>query len=476
MDDSRFLIPGQTCWRVEQAGQFSVLIDGCDYYRALKRCILQAREQVLMIGWDFDTRIEFEPEGKTLEGPNKLGPFLNWLTETRPDLEVRLLRWNLGLWEALKRGETPLFLLRWMMGEEVHIRLDAAHPPAASHHQKFVVIDDALAFCGGIDLTKGRWDTREHLDRNPSRRSGRGAPLGPWHDATTCVDGEAAKALGDLGRIRWKRATGEELTAPESKHTLWPEDIEPTLTGVELGISRTMGSFDKYPETLEIETLTLKAIREARKTLYIESQYFASRRIAEAMIERLQEEDGPEIVVVTPESQAGWLEEKTMGSARAKLLSLVEKSDPHDRFRIFYPVTAKGTPIYVHAKIMAVDDRLLKIGSANLNNRSMGYDTECDISLEAGAEDGHLQRTITGVRNDLLAEHLGLSVEDVEKRLEEADGSIIAVIDSGREGRHLEPLPIRQLDAADEVMSEQEMLDPIRPFSLRRAIRRRIGL
>ena len=80
------------------------------------------------------------------------------------------------------------------------------------------------------------------------------------------------------------------------------------------------------------------------------------------------------------------------------------------------------------------------------------------------------------VDEDILAEHLGLSVEDVEKRLEEADGSIIAVIDSGREGRHLEPLPIRQLDAADEVMSEQEMLDPIRPFSLRRAIRRRIGL
>ena len=135
----------------------------------------------------------------------------------------------------------------------------------------------------------------------------------------------------------------------------------------------------------EVESLLLACIREARETIYCESQYFASRTVAEAIAARLRDRDGPEIVIVNPISADGFLEAATMDSARARLLKLVHDADQHDRFRIYTPVTAKGEDIYVHAKILIVDDRLLRIGSSNLNNRSMGFDTECDVAVEAVA-------------------------------------------------------------------------------------------
>ena len=71
-------------------------------------------------------------------------------------------------------------------------------------------------------------------------------------------------------------------------------------------------------------------------------------------------------------------------------------------------MTRPATPIYVHAKVMIVDDRLLRVGSANLNNRSMGFDTECDLALEADPGRPEIAATITRIRDDLLAEHLGV--------------------------------------------------------------------
>ncbi|MFC7051441.1 phospholipase D-like domain-containing protein [Hansschlegelia quercus] len=459
---SPLLVPGDTCWRIEQAGRFALIVDAAEYYKAAKRAILSAERSVMLIGWDFDSRIEFEPEGRTIEGPNRLGPFLLWAADRRPAAVFRLLKWNLGMIETLTRGETPYYLLRWMWKKNIETRLDAAHPTMAAHHQKIVVIDDALAFCGGIDMTTGRWDTREHRDDDPSRRSPRGKPLQPWHDATTCVDGPAAAALGELCRDRWLRATGETLepTAPGSDH--WPDGLEPMLRDVAVGVSRTIAAYDGHSQVDEIERLYLDAIAATKRTLYIESQYFASRLIADAIVERLQEKDGPEIVIVNPDAQDGWLEEATMGSARAKLIAHVRRADRYGRFRIYYPATASGTPIYVHAKIMIVDDALLRIGSSNLNNRSMGFDTECDLVLEA-LDDAGVSAAITATRDDLLAEHLGSTVAKVAETLA-ATGSLIATIEMlSAHGRRLEPLPVRETNALEDELAESDFVDPERP-------------
>ena len=131
----------------------------------------------------------------------------------------------------------------------------------------------------------------------------------------------------------------------------------------------------------EVELLWLATIAAARRSVYVESQYFASRRIAEAIADRLREPDGPDVVVVNPWTADGWLSEKAMGTARARVLEMIREADV-DRFRLYTPVTEQRAHI-VHAKVAVIDDRLLRLGSSNVNNRSMGLDTECDLAIEA---------------------------------------------------------------------------------------------
>jgi phospholipase D1/2 len=166
-----------------------------------------------------------------------------------------------------------------------------------------------------------------------------------------------------------------------------------------------------------------------------------------------------------------------VGSSRAWLLRLVREADRDDRFRLYTPVTAGGRPIYVHAKVMVVDDRLLKVGSSNLNNRSLGFDTECDLSVEArtDATGGfELGRSILGLRNDLVAEHLGVENALLEQGIERAGGSLIRAIEDLRsEGRSLVPFEPLEMNAVEaSLLAENQLLDPERPSSRWRNLRR----
>jgi len=463
---SPILKPGKTCWRIEHAQRLSVIVDAADYFKTIRVAIRQARHTVMLIGWDFDTRIKLDPLDGSTDVPNRLGKFLSWAVKRRPDLKIYILKWDLGMVQALGRGATPMLVFDWMTNSRIRFKLDHAHPPGATHHQKIVVIDDALAFCGGIDMTADRWDTREHRDEDPHRTRPTTKRLyGPWHDMTTAVDGDAARALGDLARDRWKRATGEVLEPAPPVSGAWPEGLDPSMTDVDVAISRTQPAFGDDAAVHEIEALYMAAIAGAKRTLYIESQYFASRKLAEAMAARLREPDGPEIVIVNPEEADGWLEEEVMGSSRVRLLRLIRKADVHNRFRLYTPVTEGGTPIYVHAKALVMDDRLLRVGSSNLNNRSQGYDTECDLSVEVPpGEREELRQKIVGLRNDLLAEHLGVENEAVESAIADS-GSLIAAIESLRgSGRTLVPFDPPELNAVEEeVLGENDLMDPERP-------------
>jgi len=467
---SRILRPGETCWRIEHAPRLAVIVDAADYFATIRKAMLQARHSVMLVGWDFDTRILLDPRNRDDAAPDRLGRFVKWLVRNRPDLQVYILKWGLGVLPTLGRGSTPMMVLDWMTHSRIRLKLDTAHPSAAAHHQKIVVIDDALAFCGGIDMTADRWDTRAHLDEDPHRiRPTTRRRYGPWHDATTAVDGDAARALGELARERWKRATGEVLEPPPPVDSAWPDGLDPSMTDVQVAISRTVPAHAGHPAVHEIEALYLAAILRAERTLYIESQYFASRSLTDAMIGRLREPDGPEIVIVNPEAADGWLEEEVMGSARAHLLHRVRQADSHNRFRLYTPVTKGGTPIYVHAKVLVMDDRLLRIGSSNLNNRSMGFDTECDLSVEAQPDDPALRQRIVGLRNDLLAEHLGIQNDVIEAALGRAGGSLIRAIDDLRgTGRTLVPFEPPELnEAEEELFAKGDLFNPERPARAR---------
>lgn len=450
-------------WRVAQATQMSVLIDADAYFRNARLAMLQAQRRIMLIGWDFDARIHLVDSDREAGEPAAVGDFIYWLVERNPELEIFLLRWDVGALKTLVRGSNIVTLARWMQHPRIHTKLDSFHPTGGSHHQKIVVIDDCLAFCGGIDMTSERWDTRHHRDVEPRRVVPSGKPYKPWHDATTALQGPVAAALGELARDRWEHAGGTPLAPVGGATACWPTGLAVGFKDVEVGIARTSPEMPDCPEIREIEQLFVTQIAAAKVSIYAESQYFASRRIAEAIAARLAEADGPEIVIVNPEHAQGWLEPVAMDTARARLFAALKQRDRHDRLRLYHPFTAEGMAIYVHAKVMIVDGRTLRIGSANMNNRSMGLDTECDVTIDAGDEGAE---AIRAIRDGLIAEHLGLPVADVAAEID-SQGSLIGTIEALRGGgRSLRPYEIPDLNAVETWLADNEVLDPESPSEL----------
>ena len=270
------------------------------------------------------------------------------------------------------------------------------------------------------------------------------------------VSGPAAKALGDLARERWQAAGGEPIAPPVVDCDPWPEALMPDLRDAEVAVARTRGAYAGAEPVREIEALFVDMIRRARRFVYAENQYFASRAVAAAIAERLAEPDGPEFVLVNPKRSHGWVEEEVMGPARAELMRTLGAGKGGGRLRIYTPVTAGGEDIYVHSKIMIVDDLWLRVGSANLNNRSMGLDGECDLLID-GAADGE---RIAATRAGLLAEHLGMAPEQVEAKFG-ATGSLIAAVEALRgSGRTLLPFEPPEPNALEAAIADSEALDP----------------
>ena len=462
-------------WRREKASRASLVVDAADYFEAARLAMLKARRRIMLIGWDFDARIELSDQRLPGE-PRTLGEFILWLVEKKPALEVYLLRWNIGALRTLFRGTTIFTVLRWMAHPRIHTRLDAASVTGASHHHKIVAVDDCLAFCGGIDMTSNRWDTREHLDDDARRVGPGGAAYGAWHDTTMAVEGPAAAALAELSRERWREAGGRQLEPVRGNADCWPETLPVHFRDVSVAISRSRPASEGVP-IHEVEATFLSAIASARHVIYAESQYFASRRIAEAMAERLAEPDGPEIVLVNPSTAHGWLEPIAMDTARARLTQYMRRADARGRFRLYHPVTASGRPIYVHAKVLIVDDQLLHVGSSNMNNRSLRLDTECDLTIDAGQPgNAAAAATIVSLRDELLAEHLGVAPQEVAAKVM-AGGSLIAAIESLRsEGRSLRPIETPQLSDVEKWLADNELLDPEGPEEIFKPLAQRRGL
>ncbi len=205
------------------------------------------------------------------------------------------------------------------------------------------------------------------------------------------------------GRCRKWPAIGGTLppagrwTRVDIAHTTWPRGLEPALRDIEVGIARTIPALPENDEAREVEALNLAAIAAAEHTIYLENQYLAARPLVEALIRRLQEPDGPEVVIILPRRSESRLEQQSMDGARSLLIAELHAADDHGRLGIYWPVTANGTPIYVHSKVIVIDDRLLRIGSSNLNNRSMGFDGECDIAVEASTDS--VRELIASVRS-----------------------------------------------------------------------------
>jgi phospholipase D1/2 len=471
--------PGRNCWRVEPARRAAFIVDGDNYFRAFVEAARKAKRSILISGWDFHSRTRLlcrDPDDCNLE----LGEFLNDLAQHNRHLHIHVLIWDYPMIFGLDREWPPFYGIGWQPQRRVHFRYDNTHPTGGSHHQKIVVVDDMVAFNGGIDLTYRRWDTNEHSPTN-EHRNARGAAYPPFHDLMMAVEGDTARALGDIVRERWRKATGETLRPPsqqrrvfrrkaaaaEMKTSRWPESLAPNVEDVKVAVSRTEPAINGSPGVREVEALYLDMIAAAKRSIYIENQYFTADKIGEALAARLAEPEGPEVVVVLRELSHGWLEELTMQTLRTRLVAKLRAADKHDRFRAYYPFIAglkDGTCIDVHSKMMVIDDDIVRIGSANLANRSMGLDTECDLTIQAQGRE-NVQDQIRGLRSLLLAEHLGCEVQQISAAIADAGNLRQAIDGLQREDRTLKPLT--QLpQISDAVLNVISVADPEKPVAL----------
>ena len=463
----------EAVWRWVGADRAAVVTDGGPYFALIREALLKARHSVLIAGWDIHSDTRLLPHDPEDGAPIELGPLLTHIARRNPELKIRLLVWDYSVMYAAEREILPSFQIGWRTPANVDFRLDDRLPVGASHHQKIVVIDDRLATCGGLDLTIRRWDRTAHDPHDPDRVDPDGEPYGPYHDAVMVVSGAASRALGDHLRDRWAEVTNERLAAaPEDGDELWPPELIPDFENIEVALSRSMPPFRGRPEAREIECLLLAAIQAAKSAIYIENQYVTAAVIAEALERRLQENPALEVLIVCPRDCHGWLENSLMGEGRRRFQRYMEAAGLARRVRLVYPAVPDGddvSPIMVHAKLMMVDDRLFILGSANLNNRSMGFDSEMTLAL--AADTPARRERLRRLRTRLIAHLRGVEADTLEPLADQSIFRLAGLDDaaetSGSPGRPLLPVPPAAEDPTQEQFGNwlRPLGDPERPIT-----------
>ncbi|HEY5105236.1 MAG TPA: phospholipase D-like domain-containing protein [Caulobacteraceae bacterium] len=474
---------GDTCWRVERAPRAALLIDMASYFTAAKAAMLRAKRSIHLLNWAFEPATFFDPQpGCTGDEADRFGTFLKTLASERPELDVRILCWRSAIPVAATQDFFPLRARKCFAGSKVRFVLDSCLPLGACHHQKMIVIDDDVAFCGGGDIGPDRWDTPAHLDDDPRREKSKFKTpcYDSRHEVMSLVDGPPAAALGALFRERWTRATGEALadTPAAGPPEAWPKCVEPDFHDVSVGLSRTSAAWRRRPEVRESEALYLASIAAAKHCIYLENQYFTAPVMAEALADRLASPRGPDVILISTEHSPSWFDQMTMDRTRSMFIKRLKEADRYGRFHAYSPVTTLGRIIIVHAKLAIIDDQLLRIGSSNMNNRSAGFDTECDLSLEADGETEAASRTaIAAMREGLVSHWLGCERQVLQAavaRERTLGGAIEALRGAGH--CRLRPIEPVKLGPLPTFIATFHLGDPVCPSDAWRPWKRRSEL
>lgn len=426
---------GHNCWRTCHASYLAPVIDCANYYRALHEAICQAKHSIFLLGWDIDSRIELLRGKDVREGcPLTLFELLHWKTEQVPEIQIYLNRWNYSVFMAAERESFSEAKWKLSGSDNLHFIFDNALPLGASHHQKIVIIDDEIAFCGGMDVAIARWDDRAHHATNPEREDPDGSiKLGlnhhfdPYHDVQMLVAGEAARELARLARYRWHFGGGERAIPLRKDITpgqplSWPGSIKPVMRNVCLAIALTLPRFQRQPLLRQIEKLYLEMIAEAEQFIYIENQFFTWQPLAHALCARMRQKPGLRALLLAPYDGQGFMEKKSMYHGRVQFMDVIRAQGMENRVLLTCPVSCEGdekVTVRIHSKLMVVDDRYLRIGSSNLNYRSMSLDSECDLVIYGDST--HERSQIAAMRDDLIREHTGFEIADIERIIQRGE-------------------------------------------------------
>lgn len=469
-----FFQPGHNCWKTGEATRGAVLIDGVNYFAALAASVKLARERIVIFAWAFDTRLRIWLDENDSASGTTLREIFEAALKANPRLELFVLYWDFPEIYSFDREFIPQVRFDSQVMGRVHLEYDGHHPFGASHHQKLILIDADIAFVGGIDCSFGRWDTRKHFVREPRRLSGWGFQSNPYHDIQVILQGPVVIDFCRLANERWHLATGTELPCltPDNVTDCWPAWVIPDFSKVTVGISRTQPCFFEQEERHEIRAIVLDVVARARRVIYLENQYFTSECICDALVKRLQEAQGPEILLVLPYRLMSRLERATLSRMQANLIKRLRDADKHGRFRVASPVH-RGRPkqsIYVHAKLFIVDDTFLSTGSPNLTARSLGFDTELLATIMA--ENDGTRNAIRKILGSLLGEHRGTEQLDLDEVfLAGAQSkSLFAVLDALGETHEktLEPPRLPRVATDRTLRFLMRLVDPAAPLRAER--------
>ncbi len=390
-------------WSNAFAHRLSFLIDGKAYFDALALSIEQARHSISILGWDVDPRIQLQP-GQSTESLKSL---LIRVVQNNPQLHVRIVAWDFKLFYFREREFSDLTTSSLGGHERIQFVYDDGLPLEASRHEKMIVIDDQIAYLGGIDLSHGRWDTPAHAREDWRRRGPDGTEYPPHHDIQVMFDGPAARACGQYFRERWKQVTDMEIDdIPPVSEKRWPiKRVD--FANTRLGIIRTKAAYGVQPAIREIESTVRELLEHASRRVFIEGQYLTSELVAEQLKKLLRQPEGPEIIILLPEASSSWIEKATMTFLQIRVLEELKQADRFQRLGAYCPknlLMNKEGCLHIHSKLLIVDDRWILFGSANLTNRSLGLDSELNIVFESDSSEVLL------LAHRLLAEHLGVPV------------------------------------------------------------------
>ena len=420
------------------------LIDGATYFARLvaRSSALAAGDQVLFTDWRGDADERLGPNGPAL------GELLSQLAGRGVD--VRGLLWRSHPKVFGFNEEEASELARVVNEAGGTILLDARVRRGGSHHQKLVLLlhpdspPEDLAFVGGIDLCRGRRDDERH-EGDPQNETLDPAfgPRPPWHDIQAEVHGPAVAELFETFRERWNDPTPldhlgsrfgpvsiRDALAQEHPEPIPPSQGSPPPVGTHaVQVLRTYpAKRHPYPFARRgertIARMYTKAFARARSSIYVEDQYFWSGEIAARYEAALRREPELRLIVVVPRhpDRNGMISGPPLRLGQQAMIERLSEAGG-DRFAIYDLENERGAAIYVHAKVVVIDDVLVMMGSDNMNRRSWTHDSELSMAVLDETRDEREPRDPTGrgdearrfardLRLRLWREHLGLDSDD----------------------------------------------------------------
>ncbi|WP_191244497.1 phospholipase D-like domain-containing protein [Amycolatopsis deserti] len=367
---------------VRRGNHLEVLVDGEEALPAIASAIRSAKSHVHIANWHAspDFRLTREPDAPTLR---------DLLASTaQRGVDVRLLVWAGPPVPAFQptRGLVRAEQRKFTENTAVRCVLDARERTMHCHHEKLVVVDDEVAFVGGVDFTALEGDRHDSPEHPPDR------PIG-WHDLMTRLHGPVVADVAGHFRQRWTEVAGEDLPEPATPEPAGTSDVQLLRT-----VPDKTYAFAPKGEFTILDAY-LRALRSARRLVYLENQFLWSPEIAEVLIDKLchPPHDDFRVVLLLPRKPSNGAD-----TTRGQLGRLLDADDGNRRLLATTISSHDGdssAPVYVHAKLGIVDDEWMTIGSANLNEHSLFNDTEVNVATDD-------RDLIRATRLRLWSEHL----------------------------------------------------------------------